>query len=102
MSDKDIKEDIADEAKRIVCGARREAYGTPEQNFDRIAVLWNAYLCLAHGFEQDITPLDVAAMMRLVKEARLIETPDHRDSYVDLVGYALCGAEIALSKDDMS
>jgi hypothetical protein len=98
----DIKEAIADEAKRIVTGSRREAYGTPEQNFDRIAVLWNAYLCLAHGVEQDITPLDVAAMMRLMKEARLIETPDHRDSYVDLVGYALCGAEIALSKDDMS
>lgn len=96
----DIKETIADEAKRIVCGARREAYGTPEQNFERIASLWRVYLSLAHGYDDDITALDVAAMMRLMKEARLIETPDHRDSYVDLVGYALCGAEIALSNEE--
>jgi hypothetical protein len=33
--------------------------------------------------------------MRLMKEARLIETPDHRDSFLDIVGYALCGAEVS-------
>ena len=98
----DIKATIADEAKRIVSGERREAYGTPEKNFHRIAVLWEIYLSLAHGYADQITPLDVAAMMRLMKEARLIESPHHRDSYVDLVGYALCGAEIALDEEDAS
>ena len=33
----DIKAHIADEAKRIVMGARRANYGTPENNFERIA-----------------------------------------------------------------
>jgi hypothetical protein len=32
--------------------------------------------------------------MRLMKEARLCETPDHLDSHVDLVGYTLTGAEV--------
>lgn len=100
----DIKQSIAEEALHIVTGARRSAYGTPEQNFARIARLWNAHLVnrFADGFGGDtaiavprLEAGDVAAMMRLMKEARLAETPDHRDSYVDLVGYSLCGAEVA-------
>ena len=96
----DIKSDIADEAKRIVSGERRQAYGTPEKNFERIAMLWRAYLLLKFEMMVVVSAEDVAAMMRLMKEARLIETPDHRDSYVDLVGYALCGAEVALGESN--
>jgi hypothetical protein len=99
----DIKEELATEALRIVNGSRRSAYGTPERNFERIALLWGTYLTLrTNGTHDDptnngvwIEPRDVAAMMRLMKEARLIETPDHRDSYLDIVGYALCGAEVS-------
>ena len=101
----EVKSAIAAEAAKIVNGARRGAYGTPEQNFERIATLWNAYL-VARGVlppevladpagKNGLTPPDVAAFMRLMKEARIIETPDHRDSFVDLVGYALCGAEVS-------
>lgn len=99
MDTPDLKEVIAAEAVKIVTGARRSAYGTPEQNFERIAIFWNAYLTLRRDAHPagtvTIQPRDVAAMMRLMKEARLIETPDHRDSFVDLVGYALCGAEVS-------
>lgn len=94
----DVKADIAAEAVRIVTGARRSAYGTPERNFERIARLWNAHLCNRfHDLPENVrfVPGDVAALMRLMKEARLAETPDHRDSFVDLVGYSLCGAEVA-------
>lgn len=97
----EVKSAIAAEAAKIVNGARRGAYGTPEQNFQRIATLWTAYIGLRNpdlqtqGLAPSIEPHDVAAMMRLLKEARLIETPDHRDSFVDLVGYALCGAEVS-------
>jgi len=41
-----------------------------------------------------ITAADVSPMMRLMKEARLDETPDHYDSHLDLIGYALTGAEV--------
>lgn len=102
-----IKPTIADEAKRIVDGARRGAYGTPERNFERICILWNAYL-EAKGYmlidatkdpttgphQVVLLASDISPMMRLMKEARIIESPQHYDSHVDLVGYTLTGAEV--------
>lgn len=89
----DIKTAIADEAINIVYGARRSAYGKPEDNFARIARFWDAYFKNT-GRDIDVTAADVSPMMRLMKEARLAETPDHRDSFVDLIGYAMTGAEV--------
>lgn len=94
LASKDIKAEIADEAKRIVTGARRSAYGTPESNFERIARFWQAYFENTGRGDLKITAADVSPLMRLMKEARLAETPDHYDSYVDLVGYSLTGAEV--------
>lgn len=93
--EKDVKVAIADEAKNIVAGARRAAYGKPEQNFERIARFWQAYFENTGRGAVKITAQDVSPLMRLMKEARLAETPDHRDSFVDIVGYALTGAEVA-------
>ncbi len=73
---------ILEEAQAVVYGPRAEAYGHPSKNFDRIARLWNAYTGL------DLSHDDVALMMVLVKVARLQETPRHRDSLVDIAGYA--------------
>jgi len=89
----DIKTELAAEAAEIVNGARRKGYGTPENNFERIARFWNAYMA-STGRVADFTARDVAPMMRLMKEARLCETPDNRDSLVDVIGYALCQAEL--------
>jgi hypothetical protein len=33
--------------------------------------------------------------MALVKIARLANSPDHMDSWIDIAGYAACGGEIA-------
>lgn len=90
----DIKAQIADEAKRIVTGDRRGAYGTPEQNFERIARFWQAYFENTGRADVKITAADVSPLMRLMKEARLCESPRHYDSHVDLVGYTLTGAEV--------
>jgi len=89
----DVKIAIADEAKRIVAGARRSAYGSPENNFERIARFWTAYFQNT-GRDLVITAADVSPLMRLMKEARLCESPSHRDSFVDLIGYTLTGAEV--------
>ncbi len=77
-------------------------YGKPEDNFARIAMLWNAHLCnrgiidvTVNGFV--LTPGDVAMMCALLKVARLQHQPGHQDSWVDLAGYAACGAEIELA-----
>lgn len=40
------------EACEIVNGARNQAYGNVEENFDRIASLWSIYLDTA------VTPID--------------------------------------------
>lgn len=99
---------LLDRAKEIVTGARRKAYGTPEDNFRVIAELWLTYLsrrCEA-PMERDGEPLhllkidaaDVATMMVLMKCARLAETPDHYDSWVDIAGYAACGTRASGAK----
>ena len=71
----------------LVNGARMEAYGHPLPNHQRIAGFWNVRLrpYLRPGAE--IPPHVVAACMRLVKEARLMETPGHEDSFTDIPGY---------------
>lgn len=85
---------IADEAKAIVAGARREQYGGPERGFEAIARFWQAYFENTGRGDVKITAADISPMMRLFKEARLCHTPNHRDSLVDLIGYTLTGAEV--------
>ena len=71
-----------------MCGSREEDYGSPEDNFAVIAALWTAYT------GKDITPKDVAMMMALLKIARA-KASSKPDTYIDLAGYAACGAEIS-------
>lgn len=75
-------------AAECVCGSREEDYGSPEDNFAVIASLWTAYT------GTDVTPKDVAMMMALLKIARA-KAGSKPDTYVDLAGYAACGAEIS-------
>ena len=74
---------------------REGDYGSPQQNFERIAALWNVILAVKLGKEHEISAADVGMMMIGIKLARLIETPDHQDSAVDAAGYAALLAEIA-------
>lgn len=84
----DISEDhgqyIEEEASDLVrMGPRQDAYGHPKVNFGRLAQMWSAY----KGVE--FTPADVAIMFILHKAARLAQDPTHRDSRLDLLGYAI-------------
>jgi len=73
---------------------RGENYGSVRENHLRIARLWSVVL------GQDVTPEQVALCMTCLKVARLIETPDHEDSWIDIAGYGACGVEIATEWDD--
>lgn len=92
--------EILSAAEKCVCGQREQDYGTPENNFETIGLLWSVYLNASHPEYTKAFPLngitakDVAAMMSLLKIAR-IATSDNPDSYIDLAGYAACGGEIA-------
>lgn len=92
------KQSILDAASAAVAD-RGLNYGKPEDNFTRIAKLWNAHLGNRYfeGFGGDTTVAlptldasDVAMMMILMKVARLEHMPSHMDSVVDIAGYAAC------------
>lgn len=83
------REEILDAAKHCVCGDREQDYGTPENSFSNIAALWGAYL------GTPITPVDVAAMMIMLKVGRIAGGSLSQDNWVDIAGYAACGGEIA-------
>ena len=57
--------------------------------------MWNAYI--ASAGDRPLNAQDVGAMMILLKVARLANNPTHRDSLVDICGYA---ATIERCKDD--
>lgn len=90
------RQQVLDTARDIVCtGDRQLNYGKPEDNFKNIAALWSDYL------HRPISSTDVGIMMILMKVARLMKTPQHSDSYVDIAGYAACTAEIATAQESM-
>ena len=76
-------------ANKCVAGDREQDYGAPERNFARIADLWNAYM----GWEF-CKPTDVAAMLALLKIARIRSGNAKDDNWIDLAGYAACGGEL--------
>ena len=82
---------VLKEAEKCVCGHREQDYGMPEDSFEMIGNLWTVYL----DYATKIDAHDVAAMMALLKIARIAKSPDHMDSWCDLAGYASCGGEIA-------
>lgn len=87
--------DILHAAEKCVCGQREQDYGTPEDNFKTIAELWEAYLNKActRGVNVRVEAKDVAVMMALLKIARIAAGGGKADSWIDLAGYAACGAE---------
>lgn len=87
--------DILHAAEKCVCGQRETDYGTPEDNFKAIAELWEAYLNKActRGVNVRVEAKDVAVMMALLKIARIAAGGEKADSWIDLAGYAACGAE---------
>lgn len=93
----DQKRDILKRIEGCVCVDRQSTYGDAEDNFQAIADIWNTIFDskLAIPFEAR----DVAAAMVAVKLARLRTSPDHEDNWIDMGGYATCGAAIVISKN---
>ena len=85
--------EVLDEAKKAVLHDRAGTHGKPENTFRSIAMLWEAYLGV------NIDESDVARMMILLKVARSQQNMTYADNYVDIAGYAACGAELAPELD---
>ncbi|QGH75305.1 phosphofructokinase [Mycobacterium phage Quesadilla] len=86
------REKLLEEARRAISGDRQRDYGPPTPSFERIAAMWSAILGTEVSAEQ------YAMCMVAVKLGRLVETPNHRDSWMDIAGYAGLGAEVAATE----
>lgn len=85
------RKQVLKQAIDIVCKDRENDYGSPENNFATIAKLWSAY---GTKFDVVFAAQDVAAMMMLMKIARLAANSDKLDTWVDIAGYAACGGSM--------
>ena len=80
------RKEILEKAEQMINGPRARDYGDAYNNHERIAKMWTVLL------EKEITVAQVYQCMIAVKLSRLIETPEHEDSAIDICGYgALMG-----------
>lgn len=80
-----IEEWIENEASALVRdGERERKYGPPGKDWERTAGMWSSLLGVK------ITAQQAMLMMICVKLSRLMETPEHHDSMVDVIGYMIC------------
>lgn len=99
MSDNISKEPkqnyILRQAETIINGERQEQYGSVEDSFQTIADLWSSYLCNSKQKSIDITDVDVANMMILLKIARNTNGVHKDDNWIDICGYAALGGKLS-------
>ena len=92
MNMKKDREYFLNEAEKLINGPRAKEYGPAKFNHERIATIWSVILA------REVTAEEVVACMIGVKLARLAETLNHDDSWVDIIGYAALGGEIINDK----
>ena len=81
--------EVLKEAGALIEHDRQIMYGSSWKNHNQIAALWSVIL------GRSIRPDQVAACMIAVKLSRLVQTPTHTDSWVDVAAYAALGHELA-------
>lgn len=94
-----LRSELLLEAERIITKDRNKTYGEPDEDFQRIARLasaWGFRVDSGAGEIRQLTGSDVAVFMQCLKLARLAWMPTHRDSWMDMAGYAGCGFETAM------
>lgn len=84
-----VKSNILSDALVCTQGDRQAAYGSPAENWGRTAKIAQAITGL-----DCLTPEVCVKVAIAMKQARLIQTPGHRDSMVDLAGYAWVLSEV--------
>jgi hypothetical protein len=82
---------LGDADKLISDGDKQAEYGSPLESFSLIAELWSIIL------DHHVTPDDVLLCLIQLKVARAVKhgAKYHRDTYLDIAGYAGCAELIA-------
>lgn len=84
------RDKILEDAKNLINGDRAKDYGDAFEMHRRIAAGWSEILRV------NVTAHQVALCMSWLKISRLVETPSHYDSFVDLVAYGALAGEIEM------
>jgi hypothetical protein len=90
---KALRKKILQKVETIICDERQDAYGDPEESFERIAKYWSTYL------NTPITPLQVSNMMILLKIARTQGQIGKLDNYLDAAGYAVISGFLLIQSE---
>ena len=80
---------ILHDALEITQEDRQSVYGPPKENWERTAKIASAII------GHPISVVDCVKVAIAMKQARLIQSPTHRDSMVDLAGYAWVLSEVS-------
>lgn len=80
-------ENLLQEAEQVIYQDREQTYGDPGRNLRATADYWSVHLKHKYNFNGQLTTDDVCQMMISVKQARLLNSPMHHDSQVDIAGY---------------
>lgn len=86
--------DVLQQASNLVASDRHNVYGDPVANHERIAALVNVMLSKKLAPGKTVTAKDVALIMVCVKLSRLVESPNHADSFVDAAAYIAIASEV--------
>ena len=76
-----------EEALELICGPRMQFYGPPQENLEDIAASWTPYVKRAIETKGGLDGTDVCMLMVILKAVRQVRGY-HRDSVVDVAGYA--------------
>lgn len=90
--EKTKREQILEEAARLIVSDRNDQYGPPDQNFQNIADMWN--IRFQRKLSEPFTASDVAHAMALLKIVRDV-AGYKEDSAVDGAAYLALYAELA-------
>lgn len=97
---------LLEETSDLIDGDRNAQYGNPTGDFVAISQMWTSYIHRRFSqFDGDLhdfafSPHDVAVLMALVKVSRIGWSPDKKDHWADLAGYAACGWECVEFEQD--
>lgn len=81
------RKEVLRKTESLVNGPRAKEYGDAHENHARIAQMWSVLL------DKPVTIQQVYQCMVAVKLARLVVTPNHEDSWIDICGYGALGGE---------
>lgn len=86
--------EIAARAAQLIGGERELQHGSKHTNFSNIKTMWNAYQSIRRQPYAELSDVDAAYMMALMKIARSQTGRFNPDDALDAIGYLAIAGEL--------